>query len=349
MTTALRTACCYCLLLLLATSCVYEYPDDQTPPGPPDAVELTMTLELNIDFEIDAEHEQFVQTHNDLLAGGYAIRYIVDLHETPALDEAPLSQRVRRLITTETTMPAGGVYRFSETVTLPAAPSYTALVWVDFVPAGGGSSDYYYHTADLQAVTIDNSRPYRGYHVSKDAFTNAVSINLTAADTRSVSTTVKVKRPFALYRIVTTDVAEYRTAHSEPYADVRPDTTRLLYHDYFPMGYNAYRAVPGNFDDGVGVHYAYACGVPYPNGDKEEMELAADFVFTNGGATSRLVDFEVFTPDGTRISRHSGIRVNLQRNRMTVIRGKFLTSGVPGGGGAGIDFDFDDDEIVIWF
>jgi hypothetical protein len=331
----------------LAAACVYEYPDDRTP-GTSDAAELTLELELNIDFEIDAEHtEAFVQNHNALLADGYAIRYIVDLHRQPDNSELPLPQRTHRLIATETAMPPNGVYRFSEVVTLTAA-RYVALVWVDFVPAGSDSdSDYYYHTDNLQAVTIDRSRPYRGYHISKDAFTNAMSINLTSVDTRSVSTTVRVMRPFALYRIVATDVAEYRTAHSANYATVRPDTTRLSYQGEFPMGFNAYHSVPARDNFAGGVHYAYACGVPYPNGDKEEMELAADFVFVKGSGDSYYVDFSVETPAGARINRHRGQRVNLQRNRMTVIRDAFLTTG-SSGGGTGIDFRFKE-EIVVKF
>jgi hypothetical protein len=229
-------------------------------------------------------------------------------------------------------------------VTLPAARCI-ALVWVDFVPAAS-PADYYYHTDDLQAVTMDNSRPYRGYHVSKDAFTAGVSVDLTAAAQNArVEATVPVKRPFALYRIVATDVVEYHnTPRVEPYADVRPDTTHLHYSSWFPMGYNVFSSVPGNFDES-GVHYAY--NVPFTDGDEAEVELAADFVFVPGNGTSYVVDFDIRTPHGVRISRHNGVEVRLQRNRMTVIRGAFLTTG-GSSGGTGIDFDFDE-EIVITF
>jgi hypothetical protein len=346
MTAALRTA--YCLLLLLATSCVYEYPDDQTPPGPPDEVELTVELALNIDFDLNDEGETFLQDHAALLNGGYDIRYIVDLYRQPDNSGLPLSQRTYRLSATEAAMPPDGVYHFSEVVTLTAA-RYVALVWVDFVPAGS-ADDYYYHTADLQAVTIDNSRPYRGYHISKDAFTNAMIIDLPAAgNTNSYQATVLVKRPFALYRIVADDVQAYRAAHPSDYAAVRPDTTRLSYQSEFPMGYDAYFAVPKN-NFLRNVHYAY--GVPATNGSESEVELAADFVLVRNGGDPGYpdgfydVDFEVLTPSDARISRHS-VRVNLWRNRVTVIRLPFLTTGGTQGG-VGIDFGFGDEDVIYF-
>jgi hypothetical protein len=336
----------YLLCAILPAGCLYEYADPLPTTLSQGTVELTVKLALNINFEMDAGEEQFVQTHEALLADGYVIRYIVDLYQWPGDNETPLSQRAHRLVTTEAAMPAGGVYRFSETVTLLAA-HYRALVWVDFVPATGGHNDFYYHTENLQAVTIDNSRPYRGYHVSKDAFTAGVSIDLTPSQNPATrfDATVPVKRPFAFYRIITTDVEEYRdTPRSAPYNTVRPDTVRLRYQAWFPMGYNAYHAVPDNFD-ASGVHYA--CGVPETGDSDTDVELAADFVFMNGNETFYNVDFDIFTPAGIRINRHSDVRVNLRRNRVTVLRGAFLTAG-NSSGGAGIEFDFDE-EFVVFF
>jgi hypothetical protein len=329
----------------MLTGCIYEYPDElrRDPSG---TVELTVALTLNIEFEMDAGEEQFVQSHADLFAEGYAIRYIVDLYELPVAEGLPPSKRLHRLTATGNALPPGGTYRFSDVVTLPAAPCI-ALVWVDFVRVDNPNNDLYYLAENLLAVTIDKSRPYRGYHVSKDAFTAGVSVDLSAATQQNahVEATVPVKRPFALYRIVATDVAEYHAQHSANYAVVRPDTTRLSYQYWFPMGYNTYPSVPLLKDDDTGVHYAY--DVPATDGAEAEVVLATDFVFVNGGETYYFVDFEILTPAGVRINRHSNQRVNLQRNRMTVIKGPFLTHG-SSGGGTGIDFNFDEEE-VIWF
>ena len=339
----LPTAAAACLLF---TGCIYEYPDDAVRPGPAGAVELTVALTLNIDFEMDAGEEQFVQSHAALFAEGYAVRYIVDLYEPPAAAVLP-AKRLHRLTATGNALPPGGTYRFSETVTLPAAQCI-ALVWVDFVRADN-PADYYYLTADLQAVAIDGSRPYRGYHVSRDAFTNGVSIDLSreSQDAR-FEATVPVKRPFALYRIIADDAAEYRAQHSANYAAERPDTTRLQYRsDWFPMGYDAYRAQPDFGDEIHAAPVQYAYNVREAGNAGTEVELAADFVFVNGNETTYNVDFEIRTPTGARISRHSLLPVKLRRNRLTVIRGAFLTTG-SSSGGTGIDFRFDEEFVVTF-
>jgi hypothetical protein len=334
----------YCFLFpALLVGCIYEYPDDEASLDPA-MVELTVTLALNIGFEMETGVEQFVQTHESLFAEGYAIRYIVDLYQWPDLSEAPLSQRVRRLITTEAAMPADGIYRFSEAVTLPAS-RYYALVWVDFVPKGS-LGDFYYHTENLQAVTMVNTLPYRGYHTGKDAFTASVPIDLASSQSQNTrfEATVQVKRPFAFYRIITTDVKKYRDArHGVPYATIRPDITRLLYEAWFPMGYNVYRSVPDNFDNS-GVHYTY--DMPETDEYDTDVEVASDFVFVSGSATFYFVDFDICTPADVRISRHNGIRINLQRNRMTIISGEFLTTG-SSSDGAGVDFEFDEEFVIF--
>jgi hypothetical protein len=307
----------------------------------PDGVALTVALELNIDFETGDGAEQFVQTYETLLADGYDIRYIVDLYRQPGSGSA-LPPRERRLITTETAMPAGGVYHFSEALTLPAE-RYIALVWVDFVPKGT-RADFYYRTDDLQAVTIDNSRPYRGYHISKDAFTATGALDLATAQKQDarVEATVPVKRPFALYRIIATDAKEYRAQVGATYATRQPGTTRLVYRNYFPMGYNVYWSVPSESGfDNSGVHYDYP--VPETTEYDTEVELAADFVFVKDAGDFYDADFGIYTPAGTLIGQHNG-KITLQRNRVTVIRGNFLTTG--GAGGAGINFEFDE-EIII--
>jgi hypothetical protein len=330
------------IALAMLAGCVHEYSDDN--PVDPTMIDLRVALAINIDFEIETGVEQFVQAYESLFADGYRVRYIVDLYETPASVEAPLSQRICRLTATDNAMPPDGTYRFSETVQLHSR-HYTALVWIDFV-SEESAGDLYYLTDNLQAITLAGNRPYRGYHMSKDAFAASLPIDLSPyrnAQDIDHEVTVQAKRPFALYQIVTTDVAEYRAAHSSvPYEDIRPATTGLLYELWFPMGYNTYRSVPDNFDPS-GIHYDHEIDETEAQGT--EAVIASDFVFMNNNDAFYFVDFDISTPTGALISRHTHIRVNLHRNRRTVIRGEFLTSG-SGSDGVGIDFNFGE-EIVI--
>ena len=334
------------LFSALLAGCIHEFPNDN--PVDPTLVDLRVALAVNIDFEVEAGEagvEQLAQAYAPLFAEGYRIRYLVDLYETPASAEAPLAQRIRRLTATAGAMPTGGTFRFSETVPLHAR-RYTALVWVDFVPAGS-DGDFYYLTDDLQAVTIAANRPYRGYHVSKDAFAASLPIDLTPyRSMRNVSyeAAVQAKRPFALYQIVATDVAKYRSAHSDALYDaIRPDSASLRYEAYFPMGYNAYRSVFDNLDES-GVRYSYE--IAETQAQDTAAIIASDFVFVKEAGDFYYVDFSIYTPAGELINTHSHIRVNLQRNRRTVISGEFLTAG-SGAGGVGVDFNFEEEIVYV--
>lgn len=73
--------------------------------------------------------------------------------------------------------------------------------------------------------------------------------------------------------------------------------------------------------------------------DKDNAELGFDYVFVNGHESSVTVSVEIYDRDGTLLSRSQPISVPLVRNKVTIVRGKFLT--VKAEGGVSIDADFD--------
>ena len=73
--------------------------------------------------------------------------------------------------------------------------------------------------------------------------------------------------------------------------------------------------------------------------DKNNAELGSDYVFVNGHESSVTVSVEIYDRDGTLLSRSQPISVPLVRNKVTIVRGKFLT--VKAEGGVSIDADFD--------
>lgn len=72
---------------------------------------------------------------------------------------------------------------------------------------------------------------------------------------------------------------------------------------------------------------------------KDNAELGFDYVFVNGHESSVTVSVEIYDRDGTLLSRSQPISVPLVRNKVTIVRGKFLT--VKAEGGVSIDADFD--------
>ncbi len=73
--------------------------------------------------------------------------------------------------------------------------------------------------------------------------------------------------------------------------------------------------------------------------DKDNAELGFDYVFVNGHESSVTVSVEIYDRDGTLLSRSQPVSVPLVRNKVTIVRGKFLT--VKAEGGVSIDADFD--------
>ena len=73
--------------------------------------------------------------------------------------------------------------------------------------------------------------------------------------------------------------------------------------------------------------------------DKDNAELGFDYVFVNGHESTVSVSVEIYDRDGTLLSRSEPVSVPLVRNKVTIVRGKFLT--VKAEGGVSIDADFD--------
>ncbi len=73
--------------------------------------------------------------------------------------------------------------------------------------------------------------------------------------------------------------------------------------------------------------------------DKDNAELGFDYVFVNGHESTVTVSVEIYDRDGTLLSRSEPVAVPLVRNKVTIVRGKFLT--VKAEGGVAIDADFD--------
>ena len=317
---------------------VHEMPDDN--PVDPSLIDVTLTLSINMQFSSDT----LLQTYASMLNGDYDIRYIVDIYEADGVSTTyDASRRIQRIVKTDSVIITNGLYNLGDTLSLPAK-KYEVVAWIDFV-AKGTNTDKYYNTADLQQVSVilQNGR-YDGYNTTKDAFTGKSEIDLTPYKGQRYvhyNAQMDVVRPFAVYRIITTDMEEYITYHNSPtYASIQPASTNVLYNLYFPMGYNVFNNTPENFL--AGVNYAYDVMDVVPG--KEAM-VASDYIFV-GNDVFYQVNFEIFTSDGIHINTVNNLRIDLKQNHITIIRGEFLTKDLNNNGGVGIDDGFSDEIIV---
>ena len=323
-------------LSALFTGCVHEFPDDN--PVDPTLIEVDVTLSIDMEFET----ETILQTYSDELDGDYDIRYIIDIYEAAQAPATRVTNRIVRIVQTENTIITRGLYHVRDTLRLPAK-QYQIIAWIDFVDKGT-ETDKYYDTDDLQSISILlRDGQYRGYSTTRDAFTAKCEMDLTPfRGQRYVHYTAEVeaKRPFAIYRIITTDIEEYRTYHQSSYAFSMPSWTRVAYNLFFPMGYNSFLYAPERYTPGIGYSYNFMDVVP-----EKEAEIASDYVFVEDD-TFYLVDFSIMNLEGMHVNTVNNLRINLKRNHITIISNEFLTKDINNNGGIGISDGFSD-EIVI--
>lgn len=330
----------FSILILAFTSCttIHEFPEGEGV----DPSLINVDLSLSINMSIDQDN--IIQTYQNMLASDYDVRYIVDIYkEAPSYAET-IGSFVQRIVKTESVIIESGIYKINERIALHAG-IYNIMVWVDFVKKGT-DKDLYYNTENLFEVKINKiNGEYHGYNVTKDAFTAMKQIDLTPyAHDRFVEYEVvaSVERPFAVYQVITTDIDKYAEKfESYSYSEIKPSNVTVAYQNYFPMGFNVYYSVPDNLLTGIGYEYSVIDGE-----SPKEAILASDFVFVKKDKSDfYFIDFEVKDPNERHINTIKDLKINLYRNKMTIIKGDFLTKDI-NDGEVGIDPGFDD-EIVV--
>lgn len=324
-----------CLGVLPACNTLGQYPDD----NPVDPTMIDVDFSLTVDMSM--ESEAMLRTYTSMLNNDYDIRYVVDFYKGADNRSANPNGRVLRIVETDDNI-SEGEFKISKTIKLHAL-DYSVLVWVDFVRKGT-ETDLYYNTTDLRAVEIIREGDvYVGYRTTKDAFSTSARMDLTPyRDQRFAkhTQTVQPERPFGVYQIVTTDIDEYMSYNSAlSYSVIRPSTTNFTYQSMIPSGYNVQHGVPDNFKAGFKYTFDIVETVP-----QSEAIVASDMVFIENTATYD-VGFEIRSAEDKHINSVSPLRISLTRNKISVLRGEFLTKNV-GNGDIGVDDGFDE-EIVV--
>ena len=106
------------------------------------------------------------------------------------------------------------------------------------------------------------------------------------------------------------------------------------------MGYNVYYSVPDAFEAGVGYTFDVVETV-----EQKEAILASDYVFVDDKETFYYLNCSLYSAEDKLINTSRDIRTNLERNRLTNVRGEFLTRDIDDGE-IGIDPGVDEEIIV---
>ena len=228
---------------------------------------------------------------------------------------------------------------FSTRLDIPPG-DYDLWTWSDWADVENEKS-LHFDSSDFSSVRY--SEPYKGNNDLRDALRGVVSFsverNLDGHYHKDVDLTLT--RPLAKYEFIATDLADFIENESTRGKLTRsaPDLTnyrvRMVYTGYMPSEYNTFLDRPVNSKTGV----SYDAEITALN--EKEALLGFDYVLVNGHESSVPVAMEIYDKKGELIGRTNPIDVPTMRNRLTVVRGKFLTSSASGGVGINPDFNGD--------
>ena len=294
-------------------------------------------VELNVDFTPISD--PIYCTYAEARSGDYDVRYQIEIYATSG---AYAGKMVERKVWTSDVIADGPTSVITD-VDLHTE-KYDIYAWIDFVPKGT-TEDHHYITSDLRKVSLADPN-VRGID-SRDAFSGKTSADLTSyRDETVVDVTIPVdmERPFGKFKIITTDIRKFLDTYKPQgtYTDIVPAQTLCRYTCYFPTAYN--------LDTRLADVHDFKLGVEHPAEVAEEGDNSAvltyNYVLVCNDNTTVTAEVEVRNKDGERLVTTRNIRIPIQRNKLTIVSGEFLTRDL-GTGGVGVDDSFDDEFVII--
>lgn len=324
---------------VILPGCVHEWPDD---PYPEDAT-LRLQFEHDRPIPLYATVDYTARSRDGVSSdrSGYHLRYTVNAYEEGS----------RRLIRSR-------VF-FKEDISsmdhqvemkLPRG-RYSVKVWAEYVSAEN-HSDLYYDISDFSEIKLAGAA-HRGCTDYRDAALGSFEANLTPAsgdeewEDMEVSGVVRLERPLARFRFITTDLNEFisryeketaaandgRAPSKSPASILSEYAVRLRYAGFMPSTFNVFTDSPA--DASTGISFDGDMRII----DHDNIELGFDYVFVNHADASVDVSVELYSRlTGELVASCDPVKVPLKRSRLTEVRGRFLTSTSTGGMGINPDF-----------
>lgn len=327
---------------MMGACSVHEWPYDEPEPDPtPPEVETPAFL-LHLDFDTEMPlHREISWTR--AASDEHDARYQVMVY--PGTGTVTASSVPIRTITL-----TGSPATLNRDIEIDLDEGqYSFLVWADYVTQGT-TSDKYYTTSNLSEITLFDRNNHQGSNNYRDAFrgqTTGVVIKGSGG-----SSTVTMKRPMARFEFITTDLDEFvakeaarrsaeegraRNDKAEAEGDDSPTDIsgyKVTFHytGFMPSAYNIYSDKPVDAWTGMKFDSRF-------ESVDDGTRMGYDYVMVNGSETSVSVAVEVYDDKGNRISATNTIEVPLVRSKLTVVKGKFMST--TSGGGVAIDPGFD--------
>jgi len=306
------------LLPLSGCDTVLEYPDG----GGIDPTLIKVRVQLSVDFSMISD--PLISSYAEAHTGDFDVRYQLAFY---AVSGAHAGELVERMGWTSDVIESGPTVVIADADL--HAERYAIYAWIDFVPRGT-TGDCYYVTEDLRKVSIAD--PNVCGLDTRDAFSGKTAADLTPyrnVKFADVTIPLPMERPFGKFKILTTDVRKFLDSYKPvgTYADIMPSASTVRYTCYFPTAYNQ--------DTRLAHVDAFRLDVSHTS-DVAEIEennavLSSNYVFICNDDTTVTADLEVRNSAEQLLSTVHGITIPIQRNRLTIVKGEFLTTGVNGG------------------
>lgn len=309
----------FMMLSLIFVSCVHEYPEDEG--IDPTNVDVRLTLSTKEPF-------QLVSRSNE--TSGY-MHYIVEIYKddyegTPVLrKEATVEKQGDGTSVLNLELPLHGAH-------------YKVAAWASIVGDKDGNGGIF-ATSKLSEVTFVGD--YQGNMRDKECYDARFDLDLSKAgwnEQRTVSQ--ELTTPMAGIEIISTDLDVFaqtlirNAGRSILAADWWSDFYLNWSYDlYFPTSYNVYTGMPNK----ASTQVAFRSDIKQIS-DKE-ASLGYDFVFVNGKTSTQSITLALYNKGNTLLNTYGGINANLERGKLTVIKGEYLTR--KHSSGTGIDPEFD--------
>ena len=331
-------AACALAISALSSCDVHEFPAEE-----PGKQSITLNLEFRTEMPLHQTVEYTRSGGASTNAGDYDIRYQIRVYRTDN-EGKPLSD-----VYTSITETKDDVTDLNHSVDIEIEKgNYRFLVWADYVD-GGKEEDKFYATGDFKEITLAGES-HCGNNVFRDAFRGEALAAVTPGNDAAQEITVGMERPLARFQFVTTDLETFITnalkeqeardgaeKENSPTKAVNLDDYRIVfrYTGFMPSAFNVFTDKP--IDAVTGVSFTGRI----TRLSDTEAELGFDYVFVNGTESTVPIAVEVYNMEGQLLSSTDPIDVPLERSKLTIVRGPFLTTQASGSVGISPGFDGD--------
>lgn len=211
---------------------------------------------------------------------------------------------------------------------------YRIMVWTHLTEQQ--NDDHFYDVSDFGEIRLAGTHTANTDY--RDAFRGSVDITVRSTDGHDAnptpSTTLVLERPLAKFEIITNDITSFLTKAGRGSLD--DYQVVVTYIGFMPNAFSMH--TDRNVDSSQNIQFVSELNQL----SEDEASLGFDYVFVNSSETYVTVQVSIVAKSRAKaVANSDPVRIPLQRNHHTVVRGSFLLK--ESSGGVGINPDYDGD------